>query len=280
MAKLRFKKVVGCSAFSLAQYPEDHIRAFIQHVKSRGYNTIRVLSETGHWDELNCRYLPAGPRANTPAAKRDVRKLLRVSEQERIWVELVSSGTIKHLTFRFQNNWARKVAKLARPYKHVFLNAMNEPQQSSMSESEVLGLIRTLRAYSGLPTGVDAPCEAGHWRFPRKWKAECDWIGMHPRRNPDLVSREIKNVVNLNGLVLFNETTSYISDDEITKYRVHVPNALFYNNGMPKQGKRKSMARAYMRRFKRIPQARWYFHMLAGLHCQDVDFWMPVWKEN
>lgn len=265
------------SAFTLAQYPEDHIKAYVEHVQAHGYNTVRVLAETGGWKKYNRGWLPPGPDAFTKAARKDIKKLLRVTAEMGIQVELVSSGTIRQMPFRYQVRWARKVAKWAKPFPHVFLNAMNEPQTSSLSQEEVLGLIRALKV-SGLPVGVDSQAEAGHWRFPKIWKRECDWIGVHPRRSPELNLSEIQHVVDLNGLTLFNETTSYISDEEIEEFKIRVPNGLFYNEGMPKQGKRKAMARRYMRRFYEILRARWYYHMLAGLHCKGTNFWIPRYQ--
>lgn len=285
-----FYDVLGFSGFALAQYPEDHIRAFVENGLRHDYNTVRVCSETGHWDRYSMgfglgpyvKWLPPGPRAGTEAARQDVKKLLAVTaEYPNFWIELISSCTIKHLSFEQQNEWAGQVARLAKPWKHVFLNAVNEPQESSLSASEVLGLIRTLKT-SKRPVGVDSGVGAGSWRFPIDWARECDWIGVHPRRNPDLSLEEIRNVISLNGPgpVLFNETTCFITDDEIEQFGFKMPNSLFYNEGLGSEEERRKSAIRYMNLFKKVSRARWYFHSLAGLHCQRTDFWMPHWRDE
>ena len=275
-----FHDVVEFSGFALAQYPESHIRAYVENGLFHGYNTVRVCSETGHWALEGVAYLPSGPLAGTPEAIEDVKRLLRVTaEYPNLWVELISSCTIKHLNARDQREWARQVGEIAKDYNHVFLNAMNEPWQSSLDFVEVLSLIRVLKD-SGRPVGTDWVAEAGAWRFPRAWMRECDWIGVHPRRSPELTLDEIRTVINKNGPgpVLFNETTSYVSDVDKDQFGINVPNGLFYNEGMGTEDERKQMATDYMGLFKHVSRARWGYHMLAGLHCERTDFWMPRWN--
>ena len=276
-----FYDVVGFSGFSLAQYSESHIRAYVENGMSYGYNTVRVCSETGEWDQSGVAYLPPGPHAGTPEAIEDVKRLLRVTaEYPNLWVELISSCTIKHyFDARTQRKWARQVGEIAKDYNHVFINAINEPWRSTLDFQEVLGLIRELKPY-GRPVGTDWHALPGSWKFPRDWMRECDWLGVHPQRSPEPTLEDIRTIVNKNGPgpVLFNETTSYVSDSDIAQYGIGIPNGLFYNKGRGTEFERKQMATNYMELIRLVNRARWYFHMVAGLHCERTDFWMPRWN--
>jgi hypothetical protein len=274
-----FHQVVGVTAFSLATAEESSIRAFIAKVQAHGYNTLRVGSET-HWKGAKAGYLPHGPPISSDEARENLKRLLQVTATyPNLWVQLISSFTIKEgHTWQEQKQWARFVANKAKPYKHIFLSAMNEPHQSSYSYGEIQELLDILRA-SGRPVGVDYQAEGGHWRFPRELRV--DYIDFHPRRNPDLSLDELQNVVRLNGLSLFTETTAFASDADIAEFPWLGHHSNIINEGHGTEKERFNIWRKYMERFRQVRRARWFAHSIAliryGASWQG-DFRLPRWR--
>jgi hypothetical protein len=272
-----FYQVVGISGFALALRDENYIRGYIDKIQSAGYNTIRVLSKTDRWLDNKLQWLPPGPPMGG-GAEQNLKQLLKVAATyPNLWVEVVACATER------DNHseciaWSRKVANICSPYKNVFINAMNEPQNSNWTNRELNELMAILRK-SGRPVGVDQPCEAGHWRFPRDLKV--DWRGMHPWRNRNgnhtLSLPELRNVIALNGLTLFNETAAYISDWEADTYRLR-NNDLFYLNGNGTEKQRQRAATEDMNMYRSVRDAIWYFHSIATIACDSLDFWIPEWR--
>jgi hypothetical protein len=270
------------------------MRGFIEKILSAGYNTLRVGSET-EWRSFKPQaaqrtllgnmwahgYLPHGPPVGSAECQENLKRLLKVTATyPNLWVQLISSFTCKDgwYPFRKQKDWARYVGNKARKYKHVFLSAMNEPTQDGYTYGEIQELVNILRQ-SGRPVGVDYPCEGGRWRYPRQM--DVDYIDFHPRRNPDLSLGELENVVGLNGLSLFSETTSYASDENIQQWPHLGNHSNIYNEGHGTEEDRKRFAKNYLGRFKKVRRARWFFHSVDlirwGAEYQG-DFWIPRWR--
>lgn len=283
-----FHQVVGITAFSLPSQTETYIHGFINYVQSYGYNTVRILSKRDGWKhepkkamtllQILHRWLPPGPPMGG-GAEEELKKVLRIAAQyPNFWVEVVSCATERD-DHKECKAWSRKVANITKPFKNVFSNAMNEPQMSNWSNHELNELMAILRA-SGRPVGVDQPAEAGHWRFPRDLRV--DWKGMHPWRNkregvPTLTIQELRNVISLNGLVLFNETSAYASDWEADNWNLR-NNDLFYLNGNGTEKQRQKAAIEDMEMYRSVRDAKWYFHSIATIMCESLDFWLPRWR--
>ena len=266
-------QVVGVSAFALAMRDESYVHGFINYVMSRGYNSIRVLSKTDGWSDNNVQWLPPGPPMGG-GAEQNLKRLLRVAAQyPNLWVEVVACATERD-DHRECKAWARKVANICKKYKNVYISAMNEPQMSNWTNGELNELMSILRK-SGRPVGVDQPCEGGHWRFPRDLRV--DFKAMHPRRNPGLNLAELRNVVNLNGLVLFDETTAYVSDWEADTWHLR-NNSLFYLNGNGTEKQRQKAWNEDMEMYRQVRNARWFAHSIATIRCETLDFYLPRWR--
>jgi hypothetical protein len=276
--KVDLRNLVGVSAFSLANRDEDYIRAFIKRVMDHGYNTIRVGSETGGWTPHDHpKWLPQGPKINTKAARKNVKKVLRVaSEYPNLWVQLVVGFTERD-NHKATIRWAKFCAKASKSYRNVFLSAMNEPYMSNWTTEELIELIKILKK-SGRPVGVDQPAEGGHWRYNRELAAHVDYLDMHPKRNPDLNQRELKNLAVLNGWVFLSETTSYLSNDNAKRWPSFRGNSLFYLNGLKREKKQQKAAKAYMKRVRRTHKIMWSFHSIDLIKCDTLDFWLPKWR--
>jgi hypothetical protein len=255
---------------------------FIDKVMAAGYNTLRVGSETADWNwNGKPSYLPQGPPIESKEAKDNLKRLLKVTATyPNLWVQLISSFTIKEGPMSRQKQWARYVAQKSKGYKHVFLSAMNEPHQSSISHGEIIELLKILKP-SGRPVGVDYQAEGGHWRYPREVMGHVDYIDMHPRRNPDLSLGELQNVVGLNGLTLFSETTAYASDWDIQHWPRFRNHSNIYLDGHGTEKDRQKAAKQYMNRFKQVRRARWFFHSISLIRYGSTwsgDFWLPKWR--
>ena len=144
MRKVNLKKVVGTSAFALAMRNEFFIRAFIENVLANGYNTIRVGSETADWGGGWC---PKGPDITTKAARQNLERLLKVASEYPIWIQLISSFTIKYRSHEVQMKWAAFVAEwvtfvaeITGGNPQVFLSAVNEYRLSPLTTQEVIEL--------------------------------------------------------------------------------------------------------------------------------------------
>jgi hypothetical protein len=253
-----------------------------QKVLAHGYNTLRVGSETADWNWKGIPgYLPQGPPIESQEAKDNLKRLLKVTATyPNLWMQLISSFTIKESSMKRQKNWAQFVANKSRGYKHVFLSAVNEPHQSSFSYGEVIELLKILRT-SGRPVGVDYQAENGRWRYPREIMGHVDYIDVHPRRNPDLSLDEIRHVVSLNGLVLFSETTSYASDQNIISWPRLGNHSNIYLDGHGTEQDRQRAARQYMERFRPVRRAKWFFHSIDLIRYGSAwagDFWLPAWN--
>ena len=272
--RVRIEKVIGASGFALAQYEQEHVKAFVGRLQGRAYNLVRVLSETGEWGGG---WLPKGPAAGSLKCRKDLDGLLSVTAEMGIWVELVVSGTIKNRPLKEQMGWAKDVVKAVKGMDHVIVNVMNEPQQSSLTEEEVLELTHFVRTNTAKPVGIDVPGPIQSYVFPASLKKECDWIGCHPTRDPEPTKEQVMRWLERNGLTLFNETNCYISDEEKKKFKIHGPNGLFYCHAQGTETQRKNAARRAMKLFAQVGmrKARWYFHSLSGIHCMDTDFWAP-----
>jgi hypothetical protein len=277
--EVEFNRVVGVTAFALADRDESYIHSFIQRVLEHGYNTLRVGSETSDWSWPGIpSYLPQGPPIESPEARENVKKLLRVTAAyPNLWIQLISSFTIKEGSFARQKNWARFVASKSQGYKHVFVSAMNEPHQSSYTHGEIIELLKILKT-SGRPVGVDYQAEPGHWRYPSDVARYCDYLDMHPRRNPDLSLDELRHVAGLNGLVLLSETTSYASEENIRHWPRLGNHSNIYLDGHGTEEDRKRAARQYMERVRQVQRLRWFFHSIDLIRCETLDFWMPRWE--
>jgi hypothetical protein len=268
-------QVVGVTAFALALQDESYIHSFIQRVMDHGYNTIRVLSETGGWVDNNLAWLPPGPPINSPEAKKNLKRVLRVAAQyPNLWVEVVVGATYRD-DHRATTRWAGTVAQVCQPYKNVFISAMNEPQMSNWTNRELNELMELLRRKSGKLVGVDQPYGPGRYRFPRDLRV--DFRGMHPNRNPDPTVADLRNVARLNGLTLFDETNCYLTDWEADTWNLR-GNSLFYLNGYGTEQDRQKAAKQNMNKHKEVRQVRWFFHSLELIRCETLDFWLPRWR--
>jgi hypothetical protein len=277
-----FHQVVGITAFSLMTADEGAMRSFIEKVLAAGYNTLRVGSETADWSWKEIpSYLPQGPPIESRESRENLKRFLKVTATyPNLWVQLISSFTIKEGPMSRQKNWARYVAGKVKGYKHIFLSAMNEPHQSGISKGEIIELLKILKA-SGRPVGVDYQAEGGHWRYPREVMRYTDYVDVHPRRNPDLSLEEIQHVVRLNGLTLFSETTSYASEQDIRRWPRLGNHSNIYLDGHGSEKDRQRAAKQYMNKFKQVRRARWFFHSIAGIRYGSSwsgDFWIPKWR--
>lgn len=267
-------QIVGLTAFALALRDETYIHSFILRSLEHGYNTIRVGSETGGWSDNNVRWLPPGPRACTEEARKNLKRLLKVAAQyPNFWVEVVAGFTERD-NHALTKQWSRQVANICAPYQNVLISAMNEPQMSNWTTRELNELIQILKK-SGRYVGIDQPAEGGHWKFNRNLRV--DFQAMHPKRNPRPTLSELHNISNLNGLVLLDETTCYVTDWQVQNYRL-ANNSLFYNNGNGKEKKRQKLAEVYMEDIRSIRDLRWFFHSIDLIMCEVLDFWLPKWR--
>jgi hypothetical protein len=273
-----FYQVVGYSGFALAMRDESFMHSYINHGIGHGYNTIRVLGKTDGWGRTkHPEWLPPGPSMGG-GAEENLKRMLKVAAQyPNFWLEIVACATERD-NHKECLAWARQVAKITRGYKNVFINAMNEPQQSNWTNGELNELMQVLRA-SGRPVGVDQPCEPQHWRFPSDLIV--DWKGMHPWRNPypkypevhTLTPAELRNVVRLNGLVMFNETSSYVSDWEADRWNLRNHDN-FYLRGNGTEEERKQAAIDDKNLYKHVRNAQWYAHSVAGIESARLP-WLP-----
>lgn len=280
-----FNQVTGLSGFALALRDESYIHGYINKSLEEGYNAVRILGKTDGWSrkqigwmQLLQRWLPPGPPMGG-GAEQNLKRVLKVAAQyPNLWVEVVACATERdnHEECKL---WSRKVANICEGYKNVFINAMNEPQMSNWTNRELNELMKILRK-SGRPVGIDQPCEPGHWKFDRELRV--DWQGMHPWRNrrenhPTLTKAELRNVIALNGLVLFNETNCYVSDWEADTWNLR-NNDLFYLNGNGTEKQRQRAAIQDMEMYRSVRDAKWYFHSIATIMCESLDFWLPKWR--
>ncbi|MCP4878303.1 MAG: hypothetical protein GY896_22855 [Gammaproteobacteria bacterium] len=272
------KKLVGVTAFALGLRNEVYIRSFIERIIRFNYNTIRLGSETGGWTAHDHpEWLPEGPKINTKAARKNVKKVLRIAaEYPNLWVQLVVGFTARD-DHRATKRWAKSMARISRPYRNVFLSAMNEPYMSNWTTGELIELIDICKR-SKRPVGVDQQAEGGHWRYNRELAAHCDYLDMHPRRNPDLNRNEIENLERLNNWVFLSETTCYLSDANATQWPSLRNNSLFYLDGNSKEKAQRREARNYKNRVKRVHQIMWSFHSIDLIKCNTLDFWLPRWR--
>lgn len=263
------------SAFALALRTETYIRAFIERVQAKKRNVIRVGSETGGWEDNNLEWLPPGPKINSKEARKNVRRVLRVAADTGIWVQLVVGFTERD-DHKATKRWARSMAKIAKPFDNVLLSAMNEPQMSNWTVGELIELLDILRP-SGCPVGVDQPCEGGRWRYNRELARHCDYLDMHPRRNPDLSKAELRNIFRKNGRVLFSETTCYLSNANAKRWPNLRGNNNFYLDGRKREKAQWKAYRAYMKRVLRAGHM-WGDHSIDLIKCNTLDFRLPKYK--
>lgn len=104
---------------------------------------------------------------------------------------------------------------------------------------------------------------------------------MHPRRNPapgvhTLTLPELRNVIALNGLTLFDETNCYVSDWEADTYGLR-NNSLFYLNGNGTEKQRQRAAEEDTEMYRRVRDAQWFFHSIAAIMCESLNFYLPRW---
>lgn len=274
-----FYQIVGVSAFALPLRDASYQHAYINRAQEYGYNTLRVPSETGGWWDNNVDWLPPGPPIGSKEAKDNLKRVLRVAAQySNLWVEVVAGFTYRD-DHKATIKWARTVANICKPHKNVFISAMNEPQMSNWTNGELNELMAILRS-SGRPVGVDQPVEAGYWKFPRDLVV--DFRAMHPWRNArpgvhTLTLPELRNVIALNGLTLFDETNCYVSDWEADTWRLR-NNGLFYLNGNGTERQRQEAAVEDMEMYRQVRNARWFFHSIATIRCDTLDFYLPRWR--
>lgn len=270
------RQVVGVSAFALALRDENYVRYYIDRVQEHGYSSIRVLSKTDGWADNHTATLPPGPPMGGGAEKNLKRLLRAAAEYPNFWVELVACATERD-DHQECKQWTHKVATIAKEYKNVYLSAMNEPQMSNWTTGELNELIGILRKSAPRHmVGIDQPAEGGSWKFNPSLNV--DFRAVHPRRNPDLSLAEIQNVVRLNGLTLFDETTCYCSDSDVARWPRMKNNSLYYLNGTGTEKQRRNAAKKYMESFKKVRSARWFFHSVATIACDRLDFWLPRWR--
>jgi hypothetical protein len=265
-----FHNVREMSAFALALRDESYIRNYISQGQAAGYNTFRVLSETGGWRDNKIAWLPPGPPMNTKEAKDNLKRVLKVAAGfPNVWLEIVAGATERD-NHKATRNWSSTVAKLCDGYRNVFINAINEPQMSNWTTRELNELMANIRNKCDRPVGVDQPAEGGHWKFDRGLKV--DWRGMHPRRNPDLNQEELYNIARLNGLVLLNETTCYVSDENMRFFKEG--NSLLIDEGRGTERERQRTTKKYMERVKKVRDLRWCFHSIDSIWCEKSSFWV------
>lgn len=282
---VNLRKIVGVSAFALAMRGEDYIRAYIQHVKDHRYNLIRVGSETGGWTKHDHpSWLSQGPKINTKAARQNVKKLLRVAESERIWVQLVVGFTERD-NHKATKRWAKFIAKATKDYDNVILSAMNEPYMSNWDHDELVELIEILQK-SDRPVSVDQPAQGGSWKYNYQLSRHVDYLDMHPKRNPEPNKRELDNLRRLNGRVFLSETTCYLSNENAIRWPSLRGNSLFYGNGNKREKSQRKIVVAYMKRVKRAGH-NWSFHSIDTIKTEPprgwkpgdkLKFWLPRWR--
>lgn len=285
--RVDLRNLVGVTSFALALRSVDYIRAYIEYVQSYGYNTVIVGSETGGWTKKDHpSWLPQGPKINTKAARKNVKKLLRVAaEYPNLWVQLIVGFTERD-DHRATIRWAKFCAKAAEPYRNVFLRAMNEPYMSNWTTKELIELIDILKK-SGRPVGVDQPAEGGYYKYNRELAAHVDYLDMHPKRNPDLNRRELQNIARLNGWVFLSETTCYLSNENAKRWPSLRGNSLLYLNGNAREKAQRRVVIAYMKRVKRTHKILWGYHSIDGIKTEPpkgwkkgdpLKFWLPKWR--
>jgi hypothetical protein len=258
-----------------------------------------VGSETGGWTKHDHpSWLPQGPKINSKQARKNVKKLLEIAAQYPISVQLVVGFTERD-NHKATRRWARSMAKITKPYRNVFLSAMNEPYMSNWSDDELIELINILKE-SGRPVGVDQPAGPGTWRyhtglpyyqkannapvlgasfqFSKRLASHCDYLDMHPPRNPEPNKKELDNIVRLNGWVFFSETTCYLSNENAKRWPNLRNNSLFYCNGAKREKAQQKVAKAYMRRVERANKILWSWHSIDCIKCDTLDFYLPKWK--
>lgn len=104
-----------------------------------------------------------------------------------------------------------------------------------------------------------------------------DFKAFHPRRNPGLTLAELRNAVDKNGLFLLDETTCYVSDWEADAWNLR-NNSLFYLNGGSTEKARQRAATAAMEIVRKVRLARWFYHSIATIRCETLDFYLPRWR--
>ena len=107
------RRIAGVTAFALPLHNRAYIEQVCEHIKSVGYNTLRVGFETWRWgdDPPSLRrlastwevgralaekgYLPQGPPFDSSENLANVRRVLDTTARAGIWVELIPVFTIK-----------------------------------------------------------------------------------------------------------------------------------------------------------------------------------------
>jgi hypothetical protein len=165
---------------------------------------------------------------------------------------------------------------IEKDYKHVVFEAVNEhwhPASRVRSDAKVLELIRILQR-TNRPVGTDDNVHPGSQSYNPALRGAVDFISVHPWRNPDPSRAEIARIVRKNGgLVVFSETTSYVTEEELSWF--DLPNCNLAGCGETKTSERKAQIRAYKEACDSVPGCVWTYHSVTGLHNQSQLRFIP-----
>jgi hypothetical protein len=279
--------VRGVLSFGLVTPPPGHDSgAHFQFVKQwcwkcldKGYNTLSIGSETSDWGFAS--YLPGGPQPYTPEWRRNLITTIEAAGEAGCWVQLVVVLTIKSRPFREQLDYTRKVRDLTQKYEHVYYEAVNEWYvHSSLSIDEAVRLVEVLKR-----TGKDVLLDEPGLTVRRKVKATVTVRSVHPDRNPDPTIEQLRRARQRYGLLHLNETTCYASDAEISEHGL-AGRGTIAMNGRGTEEQRRQQIRTYISNTIHANDSdpetygglRFFFHHIAGLMGESLDWWLPDWR--
>ena len=268
------------TAFALGLKNDSHIVSFIQEAQFRGYNMLRVGSETRDWNTSGARFFRelSGPEPGSGPWEKDLRKVLTLTGQYGIAVELVASFTVKGRDARWQKDYVQRVASIAKKFPHVVLSAVNEWYvHSDLSRSDVIDLIHVLKSEvknsDVLVTCDDNPRGGA----PYSWELgrEVDLRAFHPSRNPEPSKDDLRKAMGKHGsMVFFDETVAFALDSELRSYPEFRGAGTIAGLGKTSEEDRKRQVRKHINDMNDLG-ANLNMHSLGTIAC-NLGFWAPT----
>jgi hypothetical protein len=241
----------GVVAFPLTIRKESYVRDLCRYIRAYGYNTLSCGAQA--WQKPDAdETLPRGPAPGTLEWKENLERLLTITSEERVWVQLIPTFGLKWAGDRDPKAYfielCDQVIEVVQGVKaeHVFWNVMNEFIHGStndyLKDEHIMELGLHLRKRTGLPVSSDAPGEikwldqrAERWiwkgRYPDIWQREFTHLAFHPPRNVDNPrtkkpaykrwpnAKDYERVAErwAPRAILYNETTKFASDADMER---------------------------------------------------------------
>lgn len=305
-------ETAGVTAFPLTLRPREYIRDLVVYLKEHGYNSISTGAQA--WSEKQASkvpFLPCGPVDGPEWAKNLETMLDETARHENFWVQLIPTFGYKQydtdpngMEYEWHRQHAVRIIDIikANGFEHVYISVMNEYKHpltdDDIGDSDIYRLGQYIKERTGFPVSADhggkekySPGKRRIWKayYPAAWR-NFDYFNFHPPRNPEPTAEEFEKAyerwscrgeIGRDVLLLYNETVSFASDDDLKKWPVLKGKGTIACMGRGTEDERKNAIRDIKANIRAAGQrSRFFFHSIwlgirGGL---DTSFgWIPVY---